>query len=81
MKPPWKMYPEIPAHSAGWRMGGGEEYYDEFYRWFSKLTPNVQTEFQLSNPEPQPWKGTYKIMKDHPWLESGSDSANATPVK
>ena len=56
MEPPWIKHPDIPAGSVGWRMGRGEEYYNEFYRWFSALTPAEQEEYVRSNAPPYEWR-------------------------
>jgi hypothetical protein len=67
MEPPWQKYPDIPAGSIGWRMGGGEEYYDQFYRWFSGLTPDEQEAYASANEPPAGWRKLYQTIKEHPW--------------
>jgi hypothetical protein len=67
--PPWKKHPEIEAGSIGWRMGGGEEYYDAFYRWFSAQSGSTQEEFRLANPEPPSWAGFYDTLVQNPWTD------------
>ena len=37
MEAPWVKHPDIPAGSIGWRMGDGQDYYEQFYRWYSAL--------------------------------------------
>lgn len=67
MKPPWSHFPEIPAGSIGWRMGPGEDYYDEFYRWFSSLHKDAQSGYIEENPEPPGWQRFYERILSSPW--------------
>jgi hypothetical protein len=69
VEPPWEKYPEIEAGSIGWRMGGGEEYYNAFYRWFSALTSSDQEQFRLNHPETAAWAGFYNTIARHPWTD------------
>lgn len=45
MAPEWLMYPNIPYGSIGWRMGYGERYAMDFYRWFNKLEDDEKITF------------------------------------
>jgi len=47
MAPLWLMYPHIPNGSIGWRMGYGESYGDEFYRWFHTLSREEKEEYMV----------------------------------
>ena len=67
MDPPWLKHPEVPAGSIGWRMGGGEEYYDQFYRWFSNLSHMTQDDFAQSHLPPFGWEDIYKNIRQNPW--------------
>ncbi|AHE52329.1 hypothetical protein NX02_02855 [Sphingomonas sanxanigenens DSM 19645 = NX02] len=49
-------------------MGPGEDYYDEFYRWFSNLSAAEQAHYALNNPPPVDWVDLYEIIKEHPWI-------------
>lgn len=49
-------------------MGYGEEYYNQFYKWFSRLDSNAQITYAADNPEPDDWAGIYERIKSHPWL-------------
>lgn len=49
-------------------MGHAEDYYDQFYRWFSKLEENERQQFIQENPEPSDWSGFYRTIIVHPWL-------------
>lgn len=68
MEPPWLRHPDIPAGSIGWRMGRGEEYYDQFYQWFSALPAGEQAAFRRKYAEPRGWKGFYETIIQNPWL-------------
>jgi dienelactone hydrolase len=67
MQPPWRELPDIPGGSIGWRMGPGESYYDQFYRWFSDLDEAARRDFMNRNPEPSDWTGIYATIVRHPW--------------
>jgi hypothetical protein len=67
MKPPWKKFPDIAAGSIGWRMGAGEGYYDQFYRWFSSLSPAEQDTYSRLNKPPFGWDKLYNTIREHPW--------------
>ena len=60
----WNKYPEIPNGSIGWRMGYGEDYAVEFYKWFKQLDANEQDQFILKNPEPEDWQGYYSQLRE-----------------
>ena len=70
MQPPWIKFPELERDGVGWRMGYGEEYYDTFYRWFSNLSETERTHFEIENPEPQEWKGFFRMIAERPWKSS-----------
>ena len=54
MKPPWKVFPEIPFGSLGWRMGGGEDYLDEFLQWmYLQSEEELKQYFSLNVPPPE----------------------------
>ena len=48
-------------------MGGGEAHYNRFYRWFSALESHEAESYARENPEPEPWKGFYEMIRSHPW--------------
>ncbi|AWM38863.1 hypothetical protein [Gemmata obscuriglobus] len=60
MIPPWVKYPSIPRASIGWRMGEGEEYWDNFRVWWGTQQVAVQTVMQATYPEPTGWSGFYE---------------------
>lgn len=55
MAPEWLMYPNIPNGSIGWRMGSGEVYIMDFYRWFNKLDEEEKKKYKEMFPEPKIW--------------------------
>jgi hypothetical protein len=61
-------HPHIPGGSVGWRMGDGEDYYNEFYRWFSTLPAADQDAFARVNPPPSEWRNLYETIKADPWF-------------
>jgi len=65
--PPWLAAPDIERYSIGWRTGAGEELYDRFYQWFSKLTDDEAEDFADRHPEPEQWQGQYAMIRAHPW--------------
>lgn len=59
MAPLWLKYPEAGRYSIAWRMGGGEEYQQQFYDWYSSLPGTEQAQYQEMFPEPKGWLGWY----------------------
>lgn len=57
--PPWRVAPEYPMGSMGWRMGSGEDYWFLFGDWFKGLSASEQEAYILENPEPDNWEGFY----------------------
>ncbi|WP_421791680.1 hypothetical protein [Hyphobacterium sp.] len=64
MEPPWKACPDIPRHSIGWRMGGGDGYAIAFGEWISSLSDEEFAEYVSENPEPGEWSGYYEMLKE-----------------
>ena len=60
--PPWEAFPEYSRYTLGWRMGGGEDYWMGFGRWFTKLSLQQQAEYQSKYPSPEGWEDFYGIM-------------------
>ena len=48
-------------------MGCGEDYYNQFYRWFSGLHPAEQDQYSRVNEPPQGWGELYDTIRKHPW--------------
>ena len=48
-------------------MGGGEDYYNQFYRWFSNLDAEKQDAYALENNPPFGWRKIYTTIRKHPW--------------
>lgn len=57
MKPLWMEFPEYERLSTGWRIGAGEYYAGEFWKWFETLSECDQKEYIELFPEPVTWKG------------------------
>lgn len=55
MSPLWLMYPWIAEGSIGWRMGYGEDYSYDFYKWFGKLSDLEKKEYNEKFPKPVMW--------------------------
>ena len=62
MVPPWVMYPAMPRASIGWRMGYGEEYWDDFRVWWLTQTAEVHSRVQTKYAEPPDWSGFYESL-------------------
>jgi len=65
--PPWIAYPNLPFGSIGWRMGKGEDHYNQFYRFISGLPGAELTAYVAENPEAPGWEGIYERIRAHPW--------------
>ncbi len=66
MDAPWVHFPTYQLGSIVWRMGAVEEYWYDFQRWFGRLEPQMQTEFQARWPEPSRWQGYYqRALQQH----------------
>lgn len=63
MVPPWVKYPNLPKGSMGWRMGQGEWYIEDFYRWYYSNPRKRRVEIMSTYKEPEEWKGFYKRHK------------------
>lgn len=61
--PPWIAYPSYENGSLGWRMGGGETYWDKFWDWYVfGLSLSEQAAYQILYAEPDGWDGIYRKM-------------------
>ncbi|MBN1663969.1 MAG: hypothetical protein JW943_10245 [Deltaproteobacteria bacterium] len=60
MVPPWIKYPNLLKDSMGWRMGQGESYIDDFYRWYYSRPRKVRVQIMNKYKEPEAWSGFYK---------------------
>ena len=64
--PPWIACPEIGRGSIGWRMGGGEDYWGEFWKWYRSQKEPEKLKYQSLYPEPEvgahgtSWIGIYE---------------------
>ncbi|MGI4863496.1 MAG: hypothetical protein ACRYFZ_06200 [Janthinobacterium lividum] len=73
--PLWLAFPAIPRYSIGWRMGEGDSYSWEFSKWWKKLSPAAQQEYQKLYPEPIGWRGWYAEAE---WEEEEGDEGEKT---
>jgi len=58
--PPWKAYPEYSRGCMGWRMGGGEDYMDQWLAWFRARTAEEKSAYAKENPPPSGWESFYE---------------------
>ena len=70
MQPLWTIRPDLPAHSIGWRMGGGEDVHNGFYRWFSALSDDDAAAYAERNPAPAEWHDFYAMIRANPWNDN-----------
>lgn len=59
MPPIWMKYPYIRQFSIGWRMGYGEGYKDDFFKWLDTLTEEEKKQYQKMFPHPKTWREYY----------------------
>jgi len=57
MKPPWIEFPEYERGCMGWRMGGGEDYFDDFKKYIINMPKPEFAQYALKYPEPKEWLG------------------------
>jgi hypothetical protein len=57
MKAPWQEYPDYKPHSMGFRMGGGEDYIQDWWKFWDGLKHTEKEKFVALNPPPsEEWK-------------------------
>src|SRR5262245_4467420 len=61
--PPWRVFPEIPRFSIGWRMGSGEDYLREWAKWFMGLSNAEKAGYRAQWPEPETWVGFFDHLE------------------
>ncbi len=59
LQTPWSKFPNIDKHDMFWRVGIGEEYLTQFYKFYKGLSEREKTIFQLTNPAPHHWTDIY----------------------
>jgi ribA/ribD-fused uncharacterized protein len=57
MPPLWLMYPEFDQSCMGWRMGYGESYLIDYFRWLDTLNEQENKDYIALFPEPYDWTG------------------------
>lgn len=55
--PPWLAFPDVHPFDMFWRMGRGEEYLENFFKFYENLSDKET--FQANFPAEQEWKGFY----------------------
>lgn len=65
MLPLWLKYPELQNGSIGWRMGDGEKYATEYYKWYERLTQEEREDYKIKFPEPICWSAEDNNIKRH----------------
>ena len=72
--PPWIKFPELSEFTIGWRMGYGEAYGYDFWKWYRALTSTQQQEYQILYPRPCFWHlNTWKPRVSLEELSSGKN--------
>lgn len=47
----------------GWRMGGGEDYWIEFPKWYRSLTPTERSDYREAYQAPSGWEDYYDMIE------------------
>lgn len=65
--PPWLAYPSYSRYELGWRMGGGQDYWSDFWGKYLELSPSERKWYRQDFPEPETcdgdWVGTYDYFE------------------
>lgn len=59
---PWQRFPEHPLGSLFWKMGGGEDWLDEWFEWFQTLSPLERREYLQLTHCPEAWQEAVEEM-------------------
>ena len=65
MLPPWLAYPSHPRYDIMWRMGGGEDYWYNFWDQYSELSTQQKKWYQQDFPEIKGWENIYMDINDY----------------
>ena len=60
MLPPWIKYPNLPKESMGWRMGQGEDYMEQYLKWYYANPRSKRVEIMNKYKTPEDWSEFYK---------------------
>ena len=80
LAPPWARYPEIPAGSIGWRMGGGEGWLVAWHRWVPTLPADPETRLAYLGrhpPAPRTWLRSASWVLDPTLRDADEESGEA----
>lgn len=83
MNPVWIEFPHIPWGSAGWRMGWGEAYWNDWCRWFSTLSDTERFKYKKDWPEASGWEGFYAFVEygtTPPWALDEREKTAAAAI-
>lgn len=85
MVPPWEAFPTYERYSMGWRMGGGEDYFHEWWNFLETLTDDYDTRrAYLSRHRPAPinWADLMlQVLYPEKKWDENSDSYAAERLK
>ena len=62
LAPPWVQFSDYPRRTIGWRMGPGEQYLQDYVKWFASLDADSRLKYINFNPEPLDWMGFYESI-------------------
>jgi hypothetical protein len=63
MNPPWIEYPDYPPRCLGWRMGSGEDYMGDWYKFIRAFSKKELEEYIQGHPAPAEWEDTYNHFR------------------
>lgn len=61
--PPWELFPDIlPDTPLESRSPEWINYCEEWQAWYLHLAPDVRSEYEQRQPEPEGWRGFYGFV-------------------
>lgn len=66
LPPPWRVFPEYPPTSMGWRMGGGETYMSYWHCIYDDLSDADKKRYRRKHPRPLYWFWFYWNLESVP---------------
>ena len=61
--PPWKAFPDYARSSMGWRMGGSEDYWIKFAKWYHTLNHSSRSVYRKAYQAPIGWEDYYEMIE------------------